>query len=127
MKMRNFAEKDNLMLYLTTVMEDHQRHDPRTRPERLRIRAETAAKPIDPHVLVVCGGTGDLMKRKLLPALHTLASEGYLHDRCMILGAGRSSELDDAAYRALAREALASAGFPAGELAQWCDHRLPYL
>src|SRR5689334_5099582 len=125
--MRNFEEKDNPILYLTTIMADNQRHDPPAPPERLRVRAETAAHPIEPHVFVVFGGTGDLMKRKLLPALHTLAKEGHLHDRCMVLGAARSAELDDAGYRAMARDSLGQAGFPAAELAKWCDTRLTYI
>jgi glucose-6-phosphate 1-dehydrogenase len=37
--------------------------------------------PVHPTVLVVFGATGDLARRKLLPALYNLAHEGALPER----------------------------------------------
>ncbi|MDZ5663400.1 glucose-6-phosphate dehydrogenase [Nocardioides sp. S-58] len=54
---------------------------------------------------VVFGGTGDLALRKLLPALYHREREHQLPRDFRIIGASRSDH-DDAAYRALAREAL---------------------
>ena len=56
----------------------------------------------DPCVLVIFGATGDLAKRKLLPALYNLSGEGCLVDRFLVLGTGRS-QLDDDAFRAAMR------------------------
>src|SRR5689334_13930125 len=60
-----------------------------------------------PQTLVVFGASGDLSRRKLLPALYDLAYEGLLPERCAIVGSG-GSRLDDAAFRERAREAVAA-------------------
>jgi glucose-6-phosphate 1-dehydrogenase len=54
------------------------------------------------QTLVVFGGSGDLARRKLLPALYDLAYEGLLPDRFAIVGSG-GSPLDDAEFRNRAR------------------------
>ncbi|MEK8027543.1 glucose-6-phosphate dehydrogenase [Pseudaquabacterium rugosum] len=61
--------------------------------------------PRHPQVVVLFGATGDLSRRKLLPGLYHLASAGFLPD-CRIVGVSLD-ELDLAAFRALARQALA--------------------
>lgn len=82
---------------------------------------------LQPHLFVVLGPTGDLMRRKLLPALYHLASRDLLKERCLVLGAGRKANLDDGAFRAQAREALVAAGFSTDDLAGcWCDECLYY-
>src|SRR5438477_10862207 len=58
-----------------------------------------------PQTLVVFGASGDLARRKLLPALYDLAYEGLLPERYAIVGTG-GSRLDDAAFRARARDAV---------------------
>lgn len=60
---------------------------------------------LDAHLFVVFGGTGDLMERKLLPALYRLNSQGH-HNRFQILGVGRSRDHDDDRFRTWARKAL---------------------
>src|ERR671937_939049 len=55
-----------------------------------------------PQVLVVFGASGDLARRKLLPALYDLAYEGLLPERYAIVGSG-GSRLDDADFRDRAR------------------------
>ena len=77
------------------------------------------ASIVEPHVFVVFGGTGDLMQRKLLPALYHIGRRHEIARPCTILGVARSREVDDAAYRRWAREALQAAG--ASDLASWCD------
>jgi len=54
------------------------------------------------QTLVVFGGSGDLARRKLLPALYDLAYEGLLPERYAIVGSG-GSRLDDADFRERAR------------------------
>ncbi|MEM1314274.1 MAG: glucose-6-phosphate dehydrogenase [Pseudomonadota bacterium] len=55
--------------------------------------------------LVVVGATGDLARRKLLPALFRRDRAGQIPEGARILGAARA-ELDAAGFRALAQEAL---------------------
>ena len=59
---------------------------------------------LEPCLFVVMGGTGDLMNRKLLPALYSLVAQGQLSERFVILGAARNADLDDAGFRAQARQ-----------------------
>ncbi len=81
----------------------------------------------EPHIFVVLGGTGDLMHRKLLPALYRLATQGLFHEQSLILGCARNAELNDDSFRAQARKALGEAGLPAKEQApSWCDKCLYY-
>ncbi len=83
---------------------------------------------LTPHLFVIIGGTGDLARRKLLPALYHLSVGGYLGDRCHILAAARRSQLDDQSYRAWAKKALAEAGLGIGEgPSAWCNDRLHYV
>ncbi len=58
----------------------------------------------EPCVVVIFGATGDLTKRKLMPALCRLLGEGCL-EGVAILGVGRSDMSDDA-FKTLVREAL---------------------
>ena len=57
------------------------------------------------HVIVVFGANGDLSRRKLLPALYHLASEGLLPERYAIIGNSRS-EMSDEEFRAFAGNAV---------------------
>jgi len=82
--------------------------------------------PVQPHLLVILGGTGDLTARKLLPALFELTREGRLDGPHAVLAVARSSELDDAAYRKWACEALLEAGHGQQESSDWCDAHLYY-
>ncbi len=55
-------------------------------------------KQADPCVMVIFGATGDLTKRKLLPAIYLLAADGFLTDEFAIIGLGRH-ELSDQEFR----------------------------
>ena len=48
--------------------------------------------PIHPTTLVIFGATGDLAKRKLLPALYNLAHEGALPERFNLIGFARREQ-----------------------------------
>jgi glucose-6-phosphate 1-dehydrogenase len=80
----------------------------------------------EPATIVVLGGTGDLMHRKLLPALFRLSEGDMLHEKTRIVGAARTQDLDDARFRAWAREALKEAGLDGAHAARWCDDHLHY-
>jgi glucose-6-phosphate 1-dehydrogenase len=60
---------------------------------------------VEPFTMVIFGGTGDLSKRKLLPALFHLYQDGQFSKGFSILGLGRS-ELTDERYRHLVKEAV---------------------
>jgi len=77
-------------------------------------------------VFCVFGGTGDLARRKLLPALHAVHRQGKTGDGCLVLGVARETGLDDAGYRRLAVEALVEAGTDAQEARAWADRFLFY-
>ncbi len=75
-------------------------------------QAETAAPdayfcemPADPCAIVIFGASGDLAKRKLLPALYDLAAHSCLAPRFCVVGFART-EMDDAGFRKTAEEAL---------------------
>jgi glucose-6-phosphate 1-dehydrogenase len=61
--------------------------------------------PVAPTTMVIFGATGDLARRKLLPALYNLAHEGALPERFGLIGVARG-EASDEQYRALARAAV---------------------
>jgi len=61
--------------------------------------------PVHPTSLVIFGATGDLAKRKLLPALYNLAHEGALPERFALVGSARS-EMSDEEYRESAMESV---------------------
>ena len=64
-------------------------------------------QPLAPTTLVIFGFTGDLSKRKLLPAIYNLAHEGALPERFNLIGNGRT-DLGDDGHRELARQAITS-------------------
>jgi glucose-6-phosphate 1-dehydrogenase len=53
---------------------------------------------VEPAVIVIFGASGDLTRRKLVPALHSLNCEGLLPPSVHVLGVARS-DLDDQAFR----------------------------
>jgi glucose-6-phosphate 1-dehydrogenase len=61
--------------------------------------------PVHPTTLVIFGATGDLSRRKLLPALYNLAHEGALPGRFNLVGTSRSAMSDDE-FRDLAVESI---------------------
>jgi glucose-6-phosphate 1-dehydrogenase len=61
--------------------------------------------PVHPTTLVIFGGTGDLAKRKLLPAVYNLAHEGALPERFNLVASSRS-DIPHEDYRQMARESI---------------------
>jgi glucose-6-phosphate 1-dehydrogenase len=78
-------------------------------------------------LFIIFGATGDLMHRKLLPALYQLMKDELLSARCHILGVGRDEALTDDRFRSQARAALGKAGLSATQdIRRWCDASLHY-
>ncbi len=63
--------------------------------------------PVAPTTLVIFGATGDLARRKLLPALYNLAHEGALPERFFLVGVSRKEKAHED-YRAECEEAIRS-------------------
>ena len=61
--------------------------------------------PVDDFDLVIFGGTGDLARRKILPALYLRFVAGQMPDTARIIGAARG-EMDAAGYRDFVTAAL---------------------
>jgi glucose-6-phosphate 1-dehydrogenase len=68
--------------------------------------------PAPPCAFVIFGGSGDLTRRKLLPALYNLSRRGFLGERVAILGLG-SKPLTDERFRERLAEAVKE--FTSGE------------
>ena len=80
---------------------------------------------IQPHLFVIFGATGDLTKRKLIPALFHLMQDADVARRCVVLGAARS-DWSDERFRAEAREALRDHGYDEADVSAWCTRNLFY-
>jgi glucose-6-phosphate 1-dehydrogenase len=61
--------------------------------------------PVPATTLAIFGATGDLARRKLMPALYNLAHEGALPERFNLIGISRRDQSDDD-FREQAREAI---------------------
>jgi glucose-6-phosphate 1-dehydrogenase len=90
----------------------------------LSVAAKSSAKGC---LFVMFGATGDLMRRKLLPALFQLAAGHFLPKHYRIIGIARAAGMTDASFRAWAAQVLADAGI-ADDAARrrWCDAHLHY-
>jgi glucose-6-phosphate 1-dehydrogenase len=62
-------------------------------------------QPVAPTTLVIFGATGDLARRKLLPALYNLAHEGALPEHFRLVGVSRQ-DTTDADYRGDCEQAI---------------------
>jgi glucose-6-phosphate 1-dehydrogenase len=78
-----------------------------------------------PYAVVIFGASGDLAKRKLLPALFHLAERGWLPDEFRVIGGGREPMTHEA-YREKVRRDLAefASSAPDGRLREWFDARV---
>ncbi len=61
--------------------------------------------PVAPTALVIFGATGDLARRKLLPAIYNLAHEGALPERFHLVGVSRGAKQHED-YRAECEQAI---------------------
>ena len=81
----------------------------------------------EPHLFIVFGGTGDLMRRKLLPALYSLVTQELVDQSFRVLAVARD-EFDEGAYRSWAQEALDEFAKADGEaMHKWCNSCLNYF
>ncbi len=74
--------------------------------------------PVGSFDIIIFGGTGDLSRRKLLPALYHRWADGQIPEDAKIIGISRS-ELDDAEFRNFAYEACSEASPDSVTKADW--------
>ena len=81
-----------------------------------------------PITLVIFGASGDLTRRKLIPALASLHSKGRLPPNLNILGVARS-DMGDTEFHSVLEEFLGSDGMSRPTPDQWADFtsRLHYI
>ncbi|MGH7552913.1 MAG: glucose-6-phosphate dehydrogenase [Longimicrobiales bacterium] len=84
-----------------------------------------SAPRAEPHLFVIFGGTGDLARRKLLPALSALAARGDLPAGTTVLSVA-NRPLDDESYRRLVREPLEGGDASQRPTEVWCEQCLFY-
>lgn len=86
-----------------------------------------ANKKAEPCVMVIFGATGDLTKRKLLPALYNLASGDFLPHKFAIVGVGRQ-EMTTAEFRKQVAADLKEfvPNGPSPQLLKWFQDRCYY-
>jgi glucose-6-phosphate 1-dehydrogenase len=87
-----------------------------------------AMKPAEPQAVVIFGASGDLTKRKLLPAFWHLFSEGLLPQGIAIVGYARTDMTDDQ-WKSYAREQIETFAreTPSGEDWEEFAKRLSYV
>ncbi len=86
-----------------------------------------SARQVEPHLFVIFGATGDLTRRKLLPALFRLThgDDPPPLDRYAILGVGRK-DVDDRAFRDWVGDGMEESGLSRNEIDAWCTGHVHY-
>src|SRR2546422_1474469 len=79
-----------------------------------------AIKPAEPQAIVIFGASGDLTRRKLLPAFYHLFLEGLLPQGFVIIGYART-DYDDDGFREVAHEGIRQFGRRSPEGEVWSD------
>jgi glucose-6-phosphate 1-dehydrogenase len=67
--------------------------------------AHETLPPVEPCTLVIFGGSGDLARRRLIPALYNLLLDGLLPSNYVVLGLGRTP-MSDEEFRAAVRDGV---------------------
>src|ERR1700690_2199036 len=82
----------------------------------------------DPCVMVIFGFTGDLTRRKLIPALYNLASQQWLSREFAVIGVGRRPMSDEAARQKVTEDfkKFATGGVDK-DLWEWFVGRISYV
>jgi glucose-6-phosphate 1-dehydrogenase len=93
-----------------------------------QLTGEQPGRPADPCVMVLCGASGDLTKRKLIPALCNLAKANLLARDFALIGFARDEMTTDAFRQQLSQDIKTFATSPVElELWDWFLRRIYYL
>src|SRR4051794_14381039 len=92
---------------MATVEEQQEEQEQQQQePEATPLVEGLERLPVHPTTMVIFGASGDLAKRKLLPAIYNLAHEGALPEQFNLIGVSRG-EMSDEEFQQGAREAIA--------------------
>src|SRR5215203_1259383 len=99
-----------------------------TPPAPTAVEDHRSTPQAPPCTMVIFGASGDLTKRKLLPALYNLRKAGLLSDHFAVIGTARSGMTDDE-FRRQAKEDLLGCdeGHSDEAVVDWVVLRLHYL
>ncbi|HEV2688110.1 MAG TPA: glucose-6-phosphate dehydrogenase, partial [Bryobacteraceae bacterium] len=90
--------------------------------------SSTAGHPADPCVMVIFGASGDLTKRKLIPALYNLAKDNLLSKEFALVGVARN-EMNTEQFRDMINKEIGD--FATTKLDpkqwEWLAHRIHYV
>ncbi len=81
--------------------------------------------PIDPHLFVIFGATGDLTSRKLIPSTFRVLTEDKVAAAHNLLGVSRTAWSDDE-FRDFTNKSLHNAGYDGARVEEWCRERVFY-
>src|ERR1051325_11640411 len=93
-----------------------------------QVTSERPGQPGDSCVMVIFGASGDLTKRKLIPALYNVAKDNFLPERFAVIGIARSEMTSEEFREKITRdvEGLYKSGVDAEVWRGFAD-RLYYL
>jgi len=95
--------------------------------ERERVD-EWVGRPAPPCAMVIFGATGDLTKRKLIPALYNLITNGLLPEEFAVVGVGRSPLSDEEFRERMEKDLREFATVEVDdEKLEWLGQRLSYV
>src|SRR4029453_2546219 len=90
-------------------------------------RMQAPPPPAPPCAMVIFGASGDLTKRKLIPALYNLRRNGLLSDDFVVLGVARQPLSDDE-FRVRVDDDLVACDEPKDQACHdWLLERVYYL
>jgi glucose-6-phosphate 1-dehydrogenase len=97
--------------------------------ETTNVAGEQIGHPGSPCVMVIFGASGDLTKRKLIPALYNLAKTNLLSREFAVIGVARSGMSTEEFRQKISRDIREFATSPVVEtdLWEWLERRLYYL
>src|ERR671922_854735 len=96
--------------------------------EEARVIDEPVGRPSDPCVMVIFGASGDLTKRKLIPALYNLAKDKLLSRQFAVVGSARRPMTHESFRQKLTEDMKEFATGPVDpDLWEWLVRRFYYL
>src|ERR1700758_4362327 len=88
---------------------------------------QTPGRPGDPCVMVIFGASGDLTKRKLIPALYNLAKDNLLSKEFALIGFARSQRTSEQFRDQMSKEISEFATTTVDpEVWRWLSERIYY-
>ncbi len=92
------------------------------------VALERPGRVADPTMMVIFGATGDLARRKLLPALYNLNTDQLLPERFAVVGVGRQAMTREAYWERVSRDLQEFSALATERVkSEWVGSRLAYV